>query len=548
MKLLLMKLFYAAIFLSIMLLTSRCRKLDDTSLVKPSNISVNSASDLISYQGPKATPMKNMLGVNGYEWNFLQDPNNLNDPSKVYAPKLALINSFSQFRHYLDWSKIEPTQGNFTFNPCYNGGWNLDAMYQAAKKDTLLMLADIKTCPQWLVNTYPSNLQDAEDVPAPYGLSRTDPASYILQAKAAFQFAARYGSNKNIDKSLVKVDTLPRWTADPQNVVKIGLNLIKYIECDNERDKWWKGPQAQQSPQEYAANMSAFYDGNKGKLGKGVGVKAADPNIQVVMGGLASANVQYVKDMVAWCKANRGYRADGSIDLCFDVINYHLYSNNGNVLTNIQSTVGEAPELSIVGSVADGFVKEAASLINHPQVWVTENGYDINPASPQRAPVIGDKSALLVQADWTIRSCLLYARHGVDRLFFYQLFDDTPNGPVQYQTSGLINDNLTRRPAADYVLQVKSLMGNYKYKTTLSTNPMVDEYTLSGKNPIYALTIPDQVGRTGTYILNLGKTVTSATIYTLTVGANAMTKTTVKTTGGKLTVNVTETPIFVQAQ
>jgi len=547
MKRLIMKLFYASVFFSIMLLTSRCRKLEDTSLVKPSNISVNGASGLSAFQGPKATPMQNMLGINGYEWNFLQDPNNVNDPSKVYAPKLALINSFTQFRHYLDWSKIESTQGNYTFNPCYSGGWNLDAMYQAAKQDTLLMLADIKTCPQWLVNTYPANLQDSEDVPAPYGLNRSDPASYILQAKAAFQFAARYGSNKNVDPSLVSVDTLPRWTADPQNVVKIGLNLVNYIECDNERDKWWKGPQAQQSPQEYAADMSAFYDGDKGKLGKGVGVKAADPHIQVVMGGLATANVQYVKDMVAWCQANRGYRADGSIDLCFDVINYHLYSNNGNVLTNIQSTVGMAPELSIVGGIADGFVKEAAGLSNHPPVWVTENGYDINPGSPQRAPAIGNKSPLLVQADWTIRSCLLYARRGIDRLFFYQLFDDTPNGLGTYQTSGLVNDNLTRRPAADYVLQVKNLMSNYKYRTTLNTDPLVDEYTLPNKNPIYVLTIPDQVGRKGTYVLNFPKGTKSATISTLTVGSSVMTKTTVKTASAKLTVNVSETPVFVQA-
>ncbi len=527
-----MKIYYTGIFLSFSLLISQCHKIP-VGTTNPA-----------SFQGPKYTPISNMLGVDGYEWNFLQDPNNLNDVSKVYEPKMALIRGFSAFRHYMDWSKIEPTQGNYTFNPVFSGSWNYDAMYQTAFQDTILMLADLKTCPQWLLDSYPTNLQDGEDVPAPYGLDRSDPASYILQAKAAFQFAARYGANTKVDPSLVSVDSQPRWTDDPPNVVKIGLNLVKYIECDNERDKWWKGPQAQQTAQEYAANMSAFYDGNKGKLGKGVGVKNADPGMLVVMGGLATANVQYVIDMVAWCKANRGYRADGSIDLCFDVINYHLYSNDGNVLTNKASTVGEAPELSIIGSVADGFVKEAASLGTHPPVWVTENGYDINPGSPQRAPAIGNKSALLTQADWTIRSALLYARRGVDRLFFYQLFDDIPNGGGTYQTSGLVNDNLTRRPAADYILQVKNLMGNYTYKSTDSTDPLVDKYVLGNKT-MYVLTIPDQVGRTGTYVLNLGNS-SSAIIYTLTPGAAVMTKTTAQTNGGKLTVNVTETPVFVQ--
>jgi hypothetical protein len=94
-------------------------------------------------------------------------------------------------------------------------------------------------------------------------------------------------------------------------VAKTGLGLIKYIECDNERDKWWKGPKAQQTPEEYAANMSAFYDGNKGKLGKNAGIKTADPNIMVVMGGLANADPNFVIKMIEWCRKNRGLKADG---------------------------------------------------------------------------------------------------------------------------------------------------------------------------------------------------------------------------------------------
>ena len=297
--------------------------------------------------------------------------------------------------------------------------------------------------------------------PAPYSLNRNDPASYILQAKAAFQLAARYGSNTKVPATLLSVDPKPRWTNDPPNTIKIGLNVLKYIECDNERDKWWLGPQAQQTAEEYAANMSAFYDGNKGKLGKNAGVKTADPNMLVVMGGLSTASVQYVKDMIAWCKKNRGYRKDGSIDLCFDVINYHLYANDGTITSRKAATTGVAPELSEIARIANGFVALAASLKNHPPVWVTENGYDINQGSIQRAIPVGGKSALLTQGDWIIRSALLYMRCGINRLFFYQLFDDTPNGQGTYQTSGLANDDLTRRPAADYIVQVKSHDGKF---------------------------------------------------------------------------------------
>ena len=91
------------------------------------------------------------------------------------------------------------------------------------------------------------------------------------------------------NKSLLSVNTTPRWTDDPINVIKVGLNTVKYMECDNERDMWWGGPATVQTAAEYAADMSAFYDGDMGKLGKNVGVKTADPNMIVVMGGLAQS-------------------------------------------------------------------------------------------------------------------------------------------------------------------------------------------------------------------------------------------------------------------
>lgn len=489
--------------------------------------------------------LKNMFGINSYEWNFLQNPHNLNDASHIYEPKMELIKCFSGVRHYLDWSKIEPTQGSYTFNPANNGGWNYDALYQRCKQDNIEVLTCLKNCPDWLSNTYPADQRDGENVPAPYGLNREAPASYILQAKAAFQFAARYGYNQHVSPALVKVNTKPRWTADPVNEAKIGMGLVKYIECDNERDKWWKGKKAQQTAREYAANLSAFYDGDKGRLGKNVGVKTADPSMQVVMCGLASADARYVQDMIAWCKQNRGYKADGSVNLCFDVINYHYYPNDSKQHFNGRATRGIAPELSEAAKVADDFVNLSNNTPKHPEVWVTETGYDINPQSPQRAMAIGNKPATVTQADWLLRSALLFNRHGIKRVFYYQLFDDN-NSATQYATSGLADGaTLKRRPAADYILQATKLMGNYTYKATLSNDPLVDVYQL-GQKKMYILLIPDETGRTANCQLSLGNAKT-ALIHSLKIGTDAMDTQTIKTNNGKLTIKVTETPIFVEA-
>ncbi|MEO7214248.1 hypothetical protein [Mucilaginibacter sp.] len=486
-------------------------------------------------------PLNNMFGINSYEWNFLENPAAPNERQQIYEPNMALIKTFSAMRHYMNWNKLENTEGNYTYNPTYNGNWNYDLIYTRCKQDSILVLANLKNLPVWMMNTYPADERDDENVPAPYGSDLSKPASYVVQARTAFQFAARYGYNKAVNPALVKVVTRP--TNGKPNELKIGMGLIKYIECGNENDRWWKGDKATQTPEQYAANLSAFYDGHKGTLGKNAGVKTADPSMQVVMTGLATADVEYVKRMVEWCKMNRGYKADGSINLCFDIINYHLYANDGSVFTHRKATTGVAPELSDAGSVADGFVKYANSLPGKPEVWVTETGYDINQGSYQRASAIGNKRALETQADWILRSSLLYIRHGVKRLFFYQLFDAFPNKQEQYATSGLA-EAAKRRPAGDYILQTRKLMGNYNYVCTVCQNPLIDKYQSGGKI-IYALTIPDQSGRVGTYTLDLGKA-TSAMFYKPKPGADAMTHTELKVTNGKVRIQISETPSFLQ--
>ncbi|MES2274746.1 MAG: hypothetical protein V4592_01905 [Bacteroidota bacterium] len=535
--------FKSSILTGALLLFSHCHS--DKALIPQ-----NSVKDTVRVSNPGnestppiiGTPLKNMFGINSYEWDFLQNPNEPNTKYTIYEANMALIKSFSGFRHYMNWNKPEWTEGNYTFNPTNDGSWDYDLIYTRCKQEGITVLIDLKNCPNWMAQSYPSAQQDDENVPALYNADLSKPASYVQQARVGFQLAARYGYNTAVDKSLVKVDPRPRWANDHINEVKIGMGLVKYIECNNEEDRWWKGPLTTQTPEQYAANLSAFYDGDKGKLGTNAGIKTADPNMIVVMGGLASCDPTYVTRIIDWCKANRGYKADGNVNLCFDVINYHYYSNNGDVRTHKQASTGVAPELSDAGSIADGFLT-IGKQYNVP-VWVTEAGYDINQGSYQKAIAIGAKSVLLTQADWILRTALLYSRHGVQSLYYYQLFDVAANSPTQYATAGMA-EGTKRRPAADYILQTTKLMGNYTYSKTINADPLVDVY-VSGKKTMYVLTVPDQKGRTALYNLDLGATTTSTSVYKPTAGADAMTKTTGITVAGKLNVTVTETPIFIE--
>lgn len=491
----------------------------------------------------KAVKLKDMLGVNAYEWNFEDG----NSPWVVNEAKMNVVKSFSGIRHYMDWHKLESTEGSYSYNPTMSGGWNYDAMYERCKAEGIEVLACLKTLPDWMVETYPPNERDGENVPLRYGKDFSDPNSYLEQAKAGFQYMARYGNNTNVNPALLHVNSTPRWPGDNPNTIRIGLGLINYIECDNERDKWWKGRKAYQTAREYAANLSAFYDGHKNSMGAGVGVKNADPNVKVVIGGLASASSgsDYVKGMIDWCKQYRGYKSDGTVDLCWDIINYHMYSDNTSSSQSGSSTRGAAPEVTPINRIADDFRQTAHRQSYDMPVWVTETGYDVHQGSPIRAIPIGSKTALETQGDWILRTALFYARSGIEKVFFYQLYDDNATGGM-FGTSGLANgDNMTRRPAADYLYQTKKLFGEYSYRETLNRDPIVDRYELNGKSA-YVLVVPDEVGRTATYTLNLGSA-TQARIYRPKVGSNDMELQVVNTTQGNVQLTVTETPLFVVA-
>ena len=478
----------------------------------------------------KPAPLSNFFGVNAFEWNF-EDPK---DAGHLEPGLLAMIKSFTGVRHYMDWDKLEARKGLYGFSPAYNGGWNYDTIYTWCKAQNITVLACLKTIPPWLADTYPKDDRDGENTPLPYGKDLADPASYTDQARAAFQYAARYGNNKNTDHSLL--------TMEPENKIRTGLGLITYMECDNERDKWWKGRKAYQTGREYAANLSAFYDGNKNKLGPGVGVKNADPTMQVVMGGLAMPTTDYVRGMIDWAAEFRGYKADGSVDLPWDVINYHFYANDASTDARAKQTTGVGPEAAMTDSFANAFIQMAHQYAHDMPVWVTEAGYDINPKSIQKAPAADGKSATDVQADWILRTSLLYARTGVQKVFYYELYDDNPGNDTKYATSGLVNNDRTRRPAADFLYQTNKLFGAYTYKETLSKEPIIDRYTLKNADMYMVVMAGDKSSATCT--LDMSKA-DYAYIYKPIAGRNDMEMRKQKTDNGKVTVTATGTPVFV---
>ncbi|MBO0950262.1 hypothetical protein [Fibrella forsythiae] len=495
------------------------------------------------------TPFRQAVGVNMFEWNMEEAARSW----EVDENRIPALRSFAAVRHYMDWEKLEAQPGQYSYNLTLSGAWNYDAMYERLKAEHVDVLACLKTIPKWLENLYPADQRDYGNNPVRYGADLSKPASYIEQARVAFQYMARYGYNKRIDPALVSV-TAQHNSWAPANQKKIGMGLIRYIECENERDKTWKGRQGYQTAREYAANLSAFYDGHKNTLGPATGVKNADPTVTVVIGGLAAHTTDYVRAMVDWCREFRGYHPDGRVNLCWDVINQHLYANDvgtSQLGSGKAASRGAAPELAGVGEQAVAFVRLSHELCNDMPVWITEAGYDTNPGSPFHAIAIGSKSVEQTQADWTLRTALLYLRKGIDRVFFYQMYDENPADPTQFSSMGLINGNKTRKPAADYLYQATRLIGSFTYQETLRqtspAQPIVDRYEQSlpgGKRQTaYVLVVPDERGRTATYTLPVSEGDT-VQLFVPTKGQESMTKRMLVSLNGSVQIPVSETPVF----
>lgn len=486
-----------------------------------------------------------LVGACIFEW-FAFDSDHPTEIEYNQA-KLAQIGKLGVIRHYLDWRRVEETYGNYTFQPERNGGWFLDDMYQELRDRGVRIICGFQKTPQYIYGSYPSNTTNREDiVPCIYPKRFDDPASYIEMGKFAFQFAARYGNNTNVNPALVKVDTSQPNPWDPINEVKIGLGLVEAFECGNEVNKTWVNRDFYQTAREHAANLSMVYDGHKGAYGEDVGIKTADPTMLVATMGTIEVNPDYFMGIIDWSRQHRGYLPNGEVDVPFDIINFHSYRNDANGSQFGNATTGVAPEITDLYDDVIRLREIVAKYFPSKKIQWGETGYDWNQGSVQKAPPIGSKTSLEVFGDWILRSSLEAGRIGLDYITFYELYDDDPTGlsTTQYATSGLVANNYTNRPASAYLAQATSILSGLRYSENISLTPRVDKWSNTTVD-VYAIWSPTDTDVTGTYNLSVADAHSLATLYTIG-GLLDIPESEVLTPGASYSVDYSETPVFVK--
>jgi hypothetical protein len=391
----------------------------------------------------------------------------------------------------------------------------------------------------------------------------TKASSYYAHGASMFQHAARYGSNKNIDPNLVKVA--------PGTTKEIGLDLIQYYENWNEPNATWETAGNQFTAAQFAAMTSADYDGHMGTMGPGIGIKNADPNAKMVMGGLAGLATDYIKEMNKWFEANRTKEQwlrthdtlDGYVMYPFDVINVHYYCPDGNTQT------GLSPEDDNLNARISAMVSFRNRYYPKAELWLSEFGWDSNQGSPQSATVeyTNPKTGVLmneginkgldgkeVQGRWLVREYLILAAAGVDRAQQFMMPDAGSGGSGRFESCGMIEmGTKERKPSWYYVGTMNHWLKTTKFEKTLETGKTdMLAYQFKEKDnddraiALWCTTSNNQV--VNDYELTLPEGTNYAYAVTLTDKTKWGVVESLAITNGKVSIDVSEKPIFVLAR
>jgi len=396
-------------------------------------------------------------------------------PAEGFSPQPLYGAQSATVLGYDDYFAEAKAQG-LEIVPCVNETpewfWNMPeapAMYTTTSIDLpyynpkLSLIAALDTNGPPVPVAYSNNVHP-KTLPCGTGGQRDDPTSYLEYARFMFQYSARYGRQK-WDDNILEVNETELWPNYPINQKKSGLDLLKYIEPWNEPDAWWLNSDVYATPEQFAAFLSACYDGHGGTMGYGVGIKEADSTMMVVMPGLTGPDKKYLERMVTWFRKNRPKG-----DLAFDIANFHHYSNVGNIAgiwPPRSWTAGAPADCDKAWIDVANFVNYAKSL--GVPVWWSEMGYDSKPPSWQYAVPYGAVTSDQLQADWLVRNYLMGIRAGIDQIFMFNAINEpgAPNGGL-YQNSGLLYGAgdlapFTPKPAYNSVVNLINELEGYSY-------------------------------------------------------------------------------------
>ena len=456
-------------------------------------------------------------------------------------------------------------------------GWGFDNYYKRLKDEGV----GVNICVQGGVSNVPEGMTARPNYQG--NRDKYNASSYLAHGQSMFQLAARYGSNPNVDPSLIRVA--------PGTEKKVGLDYIKYYENWNEPNLVsFKNDGAA-----FAAMTSADYDGHMGTMGPDVGIKQADPDARFVFGGLAGTifetfddpekewtPLEFFEQAIEWFDNNRTEEQwlethdslEGYVKYPFDVISCHYYSPDGHAPTGLSAEDDHVyRRMSEFKDFRDTYFPEV-------ELWLSEFGWDSTQGSPQSATVeyTDANTGVLkneginvgltgkeVQGRWLVRKNLILATTGLDRVQQFMM-PNSGNGEGssgRFETCGLIEgtqESTNRKPSWYYIGTMKNYLDTTKFDSIIVNGKEADPWVLkfkemedNGTDSIFAAWLPTSKGdMNGTNVVNYELTLPEGTEYAYLI--ELMDKSLegehseLAIVDGKVMIPISESPVFVLAR
>ncbi|MBR0140735.1 MAG: hypothetical protein IJM19_00625 [Ruminococcus sp.] len=428
---------------------------------------------------------------------------------------LTSIMAAGNVREYHNLSWLIDSSGKVKFT---QGSWgDMDSYYSMMKDRNISIIPCFQGG-----STVISGGEKANEIPVPKDADTLDPKSYAIHAQAMYQVAARYGNNKNIDEKTINI-------TDAQEV-KTGMNLLNALENSNEPNKSWAGKANYFTPYELAAMCSADYDGHEGAI-KNAGVKTADPDFKLAVGGLLTPEktlFQYLDEMKLWFDYNR---KDGKFAV--DIINIHLSPDDFNVEnSNFRKRISE---------IQDWIDKNAPGT----ELWISEFEIPMSDCEEENVDNHDNENYQLKYAQRVARTYLTAMAENVTRVTKFQLRDE---GEGVYYNSGLVTQkgSWKKKKAWYYLSCMTSVLKNADFVSENNSDGVniwefKDRITGDTIKAVWSPTNEDKIIKN--YKLSCGD---KSNAY-LTCPSEFADGTTEKLNikDGKISLDVSETPVYI---
>jgi hypothetical protein len=265
------------------------------------------------------------------------------------------------------------------------------------------------------------------------------------------------------------------------------------------------------------------------------GLRAGDPHLKIV-GACADAEQpdKYSKNIAVF---------EGLEDL-YDVLNIHTYS----FLEGWPTWRRVWPEHEGIRylKVVTDMVQYRDAHAPGKEIWVTEFGYDAGTKKPGPGDFVGWVSSTETeQAQWIVRSFLMFSSLGIDRAYVYYFNDD--DKAMLHGSSGLTR-NFVPKPAYYAMAHLYQTLGDYRFSRIVKQDKddlSIFEYVNpeKPKEPIWVAWSPTGTQRETTKPVAVPGAILKAERMPLKAGAAE--SITITTDNNLAQMPVTESPVYL---